>query len=129
MRFLMNENIPGTVIRVLRDRGHDVVAAKETMSGKPGKVILARAQEEKRLLITQDKHFGELAYRAGLSPECGIILFRLEGSNSEDDNNRMLEVIENPTRIGLDIFRSSLRNTFGFARFLRQGEETDGKYK
>ena len=97
MRFLMNENIPGTVIRVLRDHGHDVVAAKETMSGKPDKVILARAQEEKRLLITQDKHFGELAYRAGLSAECGIILFRLEGSNSEDDNNRMLEVIENRT--------------------------------
>ena len=53
MRFLKNENIPGTVIRVLRDYGHDVVSAKETMSGKPDKLILARAEEEKRLLITQ----------------------------------------------------------------------------
>ncbi len=93
----MNENIPGTVIRVLRDHGHDVVSVKETMRGKPDKTILARADEEGRLLVTQDKHFSELAFRAVLPAECGIVLFRLEGANPEDDNRRMIEVIESRT--------------------------------
>lgn len=94
MRFLLNENIPGTVIHVLRDRGHDVLSAKETMAGNPDKLILERAQKENRLLVTQDKHFGELAFRVGLPSECGVILFRLEGSNPEEDNRRILDTIE-----------------------------------
>jgi len=97
LRFLLNENIPGTVIQTLRNHGHDVVSAKETMAGDPDRLILERAQKENRLLITQDKHFGELAYRAGLPVECGIILFRLEGANPEEDNHRMLEAIESRT--------------------------------
>ena len=57
MRFLLNENIPGTVIRNLRNHGHDVVSAKESMVGNPDKLILERAQKENRILVTQDKHF------------------------------------------------------------------------
>ncbi len=94
MRFLWNENIPGTVIRTLRSHGHDVVSAKESMAGNPDKLILERAQKENRLLVTQDKHFGELAFRAGLPARCGIILFRLEGANPEEDNRRILAAIE-----------------------------------
>jgi predicted nuclease of predicted toxin-antitoxin system len=95
VRFLLNENIPATVIHALRNRGHDVVSAKETMLGKPDKVLLTRAEKEKRLLVTQDKHFGELAFRAGLPAECGIILFRLGTASPEADSQRMLNVIEN----------------------------------
>ena len=40
MRFLLNENIPGTVIQALRNHGHDVVSAKETMAGNPDRLIL-----------------------------------------------------------------------------------------
>lgn len=97
MRLLLNENIPGTVIRVLRNRGHDVISAKEIMAGKSDKLILERAEKEKRLLVTQDKHFGELAFRFGLPLECGIILFRLGGANPEEDNRRMLDAIEGRT--------------------------------
>jgi predicted nuclease of predicted toxin-antitoxin system len=97
VRFLLNENIPGTVIQALRDYGHDVVSVKEIMAGNPDRLILERAQGENRLLVTQDKHFGELAFRAGLPAECGIILFRLEGANPEEDNNRMLDAIKSRT--------------------------------
>ena len=43
MRFLANENFPGSVIRELRSRGHDVLAAKETMRGAEDGKILERA--------------------------------------------------------------------------------------
>ena len=35
------------------------------------------ARREGRLLLTLDKHFGELAFRAQLPAECGVVLFRL----------------------------------------------------
>jgi predicted nuclease of predicted toxin-antitoxin system len=94
MKLLVNENISGTVVQALRDRGHDVLAVKEAMRGAEHTTILARAQAESRLVLTQDKDFGELAFRYGLPAQCGVILFRLQGSTPEEDTQRMLEVIE-----------------------------------
>jgi predicted nuclease of predicted toxin-antitoxin system len=71
MRILANENMAGSVVLALRDRGHDVLAAKESMRGEEDATILARAQAESRLVVTQDKDFGELAFRSGLPAQCG----------------------------------------------------------
>lgn len=54
MRLILNENISGTVVRALRDRGHDVLAVKESMRGSGDVAILARAQVNSRLVVTQD---------------------------------------------------------------------------
>jgi predicted nuclease of predicted toxin-antitoxin system len=97
VRFLLNENISGTVIRVLRERGHDVVSAKETLRGASDEEILAKAQLEQRILATQDKDFGELAFRVRLPASCGVILFRLAGTDHDQDNRRILEVLESDT--------------------------------
>jgi predicted nuclease of predicted toxin-antitoxin system len=94
VKLLANENIPGSVVEGLRDRGHDVLAVKEAMRGEIDAAILARAQRESRLVITQDKDFGELAFRFQLPAQCGVILFRLAGSDPDADAVRMLEVIE-----------------------------------
>ena len=94
MHFLANENMPGSVIRHLREAGHDVLSAKESMQGAEDTSVLARAQAEARILISQDKDFGELAFRAGLPANCGVVLFRLSGDNPVDDRQRMLDVLE-----------------------------------
>jgi predicted nuclease of predicted toxin-antitoxin system len=94
MRLILNENISGSVVQALRDRGHDVLAVKESMRGGGDADILARAQADARLVITQDKDFGELAFRCGLPAQCGVLLFRLSGSNPNADTRRMLDVIE-----------------------------------
>jgi predicted nuclease of predicted toxin-antitoxin system len=94
MRLIANENIAGTTVQALRERGHDVLSVKESMRGASDIVILARAQSELRLVITQDKDFGELAFRTGLPAQCGVILFRLSGANPTADHNRILEVID-----------------------------------
>jgi len=86
-----------TVIRTLRERGHDVLSAKESLQGLPDEDVLARAQQERRLVVTQDKDFGELAFRARLLADCGVILFRLAGANPDQDNRRVLEVLESTT--------------------------------
>jgi Domain of unknown function (DUF5615) len=57
-------------------------------------VLLARAQAEKRLIVTHDKQFGELAFRFGLPADCGVILIRLTGTGPDIDNGRVLDVLE-----------------------------------
>ena len=97
MQFLANENLAGTVIRELRTRGHDVLSVKESLRGADDIVILARAQQESRILVTQDKDFGALAFRTGLPASCGVILFRLVVDDPATDHQRMIDVIDSRT--------------------------------
>lgn len=83
MRFLANENIPGPVVRTLRNLGHDVLWAKEDQADH---VLLSRAQAEQRVTVTCDPDFGELAFRGGLPASCGVVLFRIEWSDPLTDN-------------------------------------------
>jgi len=92
--LLLNENMPSTLATMLRDGGHDVLTVKEAMRGADDVAVLARAQAEARILLTQDKDFGELAFRHGLPAECGIILFRLTGAAPEADVRRMLDALD-----------------------------------
>lgn len=47
-------------------------------AGIPDEVVLARANAESALLLTDDKDFGELAFRQGLV-HSGVVLMRLAG--------------------------------------------------
>ncbi|MBI5296999.1 MAG: DUF5615 family PIN-like protein [Chloroflexi bacterium] len=77
MRLLANENFPLDAVQALRTNGHDVAWIREDARGSADDKVLIRAQEEKRILITFDKDFGELAFRSKLPADCGIILFRI----------------------------------------------------
>ena len=94
MRIIADENVSGTVIARRRALGHDVVSVKEQMRGASDEEVLLRAQAERRLVITHDKDFGELAFRFHLPSECRIVLFRLSGAAPEADNQRVVEVLE-----------------------------------
>jgi predicted nuclease of predicted toxin-antitoxin system len=93
MRILANENIPGPVVSALRDRGHDVLSVKEAMRGATDRAVLARAQADKRVLVTCDKDFGELAVRIGLPAGCGVVLLRPSGPNPDTDNARAVAAL------------------------------------
>jgi predicted nuclease of predicted toxin-antitoxin system len=77
MRILANENFPEEAVEALRARGHDVVWIRTDAPGSDDREILSRAADDGRVLITFDKDFGELAFRARLSTPSGIILFRI----------------------------------------------------
>ena len=44
MRVIANENVTGTVIRILREQGHDVLSVKESMQGADDRLILECAE-------------------------------------------------------------------------------------
>lgn len=94
LRLLANENFPGPLIRELRQRGHDVSSVKESMRGATDREVLEHARKDNRLVVTFDKDFGELAYRARLPVGSGVILFRLSGPSPETDNARALAALE-----------------------------------
>jgi predicted nuclease of predicted toxin-antitoxin system len=94
MHLLCDENMPRTVVQALRERGHDVLYVRETMRGATDEVVLAAAQADSRLVVTQDKDFGELAFRFGLPAACGILLLRLTGDDPAADVRRMVDVVE-----------------------------------
>lgn len=77
MRLLADENFPGDAVESLQQAGHDVVWIRATAPGVSDPDVLARAQSDERILLTFDKDFGELAFRAGLPASSGIILFRI----------------------------------------------------
>ncbi len=77
MRFPANENFPGDAVDALRSGGNDVAWARTDAPGASDQEILARAQREGRVLVTFDKDFGELAWRASLPAAAGIVLFRI----------------------------------------------------
>ena len=60
MNFVADESCAGPVIRALREAGHDVIAIAEVAKGATDDQVLARALDEKRVLITEDHDFGEL---------------------------------------------------------------------
>jgi predicted nuclease of predicted toxin-antitoxin system len=77
MRFLADENVSKLVITRLRESGFEVLSIKETSSGAPDKDVLAKADSEDCILITEDRDFGELVVRQRLGVR-GIILLELD---------------------------------------------------
>lgn len=93
MRLVANENVSGTVIRRLRELGHDILSIKEAMRAASDEEVLARAQSDRRIVLTHDKDFGELAFKYGLPAECGVVLLRLSGTDPDSDNQRVLAAL------------------------------------
>lgn len=77
MRLLLNENLPLSVVESLTRLGHDVLWARKAMPGAADVDVIEKAMNERRLLITFDKDFGELVYKQGKKASVGIVLFRI----------------------------------------------------
>jgi predicted nuclease of predicted toxin-antitoxin system len=85
MHFIVDESTGTGVVAYLRSLGHDALAVAETMPQADDLDILARAVSEGRILITNDKDFGELVFRSGQAHH-GVVLLRL---HDESPSNRV----------------------------------------
>lgn len=83
MRFLADEGVDRSIVDALRGDGHDVRWMAEELVGTKDDIILEAALRDARILITEDKDFGELVYRQRLHHR-GVVLVRIDGiSNAE----------------------------------------------
>ncbi|WP_208738476.1 DUF5615 family PIN-like protein [Bradyrhizobium vignae] len=68
MRFLADENFPGSAVDALRASGHDVIWIRASAPGSSDREVLAQASHEQRILLTFDKDFGEWPKRHRYRP-------------------------------------------------------------
>lgn len=92
MNFVADEGVDGTLVKLLREAGHDVFYFAETERSTEDAVILEMANTENRILISRDKDFGELVWRMKMVHP-GIILIRAEELNSVARSNLVAEFI------------------------------------
>ncbi|TAK28828.1 MAG: hypothetical protein EPO21_21985 [Chloroflexota bacterium] len=77
MRFLFDQSTDRRLAPYLRDLGHDVtVVAVDYPEALPDEKVLAIAQKEQRILVTEDRDFGELVFRHHLK-HAGVLYLRL----------------------------------------------------
>jgi len=75
VRFLADESCDFVVVKTLRTSGYDVSAIVEIAAGADDEAVLAMARTDARIVLTEDKDFGNLA-RLGRSEDAGVILIR-----------------------------------------------------
>lgn len=77
MRFLLDESADARLGAYLRGLGHDVAAiAVDHPASLKDPEVLAIARREGRILVTDDRDFGELVFRRR-HPHAGVIYLRL----------------------------------------------------
>lgn len=99
MLFLADECCHAAIVAALRAAGHDVVHVQETQPGITDDAVVAAAAADKRILITEDKDFGELVFRQGAVLP-GLILLRLTAVEPQRKAERLLAAISaHPERL------------------------------
>jgi|SRR3954463_14711511 predicted nuclease of predicted toxin-antitoxin system len=91
--FLADENCDFAVVRALRSAGYDVTAISEAAPQIPDTDVIALADRERRVLLTEDKDFGQLVY-AELRQSSGVILIRFPASERKALPAAMLEAVK-----------------------------------
>jgi len=94
LRFLADECCDTGLVASLREDGHDVSYVLEGKAGLSDDEVLLEAYNEGRILLTEDKDFGELVYRLK-KPSRGIILIRIDVKQRHMKWLRLKKLMEN----------------------------------
>lgn len=94
MRFLIDECCDAGIVSLLRKDGHDVLYVLEANPGISDDEILMAAFSQNRILLTEDKDFGELVFRLR-KPARGVILIRTDVKKRHTKWNRLKKLITN----------------------------------
>ena len=92
MKFLLDVCASSRALRtLLTELGHDVISALEHDPRASDEVLLALAIREERVLVTEDKDFGELAFVRRLPHPC---IIRFVDMRVEEKVVAMRELLE-----------------------------------
>jgi len=89
VRFLADVNVEKPIVEFLISQGYDVKWIPDYDCAMPDHDLMTLANDEKRILVTNDKDFGELVFlQKHIS--AGVILFRVKGQ-PVNEKVRLLE--------------------------------------
>lgn len=90
MKFFVDECVGPSVAQWLKQNNFNAISVYDDLPGISDNEVLDKALSEDRILITNDKDFGEMIFKSRRQ-HCGVILLRL--SNEKQSNKIM--VLEN----------------------------------
>ena len=97
MRLLLDQSTDRRLGPMLRQRGHDVqIVGVDYPHSLPDDQVLAIARQVGRILVTQDRDFGELVFRYH-RPHAGVIFLRFPPMELNAKLARLLHVLDNYT--------------------------------
>jgi predicted nuclease of predicted toxin-antitoxin system len=88
MRWLLDECVDAELVEGLRRSGHDVVYVAEIAPRASDTEVMELAEREGRLLLTEDKDFGELVFRQR-RPVPGLVLLRIGATERQRKSERL----------------------------------------
>jgi predicted nuclease of predicted toxin-antitoxin system len=101
LAFIADESVEKRIVLAIR-KNHKVEYVAETMKGADDELVLQNAEEQKRILITADKDFGELVYH-WQQVHAGIILYRLQGLSIQEKISLVKGTID---KYGVDLLNA-----------------------
>ncbi|MBI2449729.1 DUF5615 family PIN-like protein [Candidatus Pacearchaeota archaeon] len=100
MRFLADENISNSLIKAIKNLGHDIKDIKEYKKNLSDLEIVKIAYKEDRIILTHDKDFANLKNYPLVSHK-GVILLRFSDQSPI-----------NVTEIFIKLLNSSIKDKF-----------------
>jgi len=92
VKFFLDVCVASRVLHdTLVDLGHDVLSARDGYANASDETLLAVAYREGRVLITEDKDFGELVFALRQRHPC---IVRLDGLTATEEAAAMRNLIE-----------------------------------
>ena len=92
MRLVADENCDFSLVTDLRLAGYDVIYIAEQMAGTDDETVIEFARSERRLLVTEDKDFGQLVFAAA-KQNSGVILIRYPASARSELTAAVLKLL------------------------------------
>ncbi len=94
MKFLIDVGVGKGVEEYLRGKGFDVKAVREIDPRMEDERIILEAFQERRIVVTMDKDFGELVFQSSMR-HSGILLLRMEDASGPEKVSVVRNIIEN----------------------------------
>ena len=94
MKLLANENFPLSSVIILEKSGFDIKSISRDCAGILDSEVIEIAIEEKRTILTFDRDYGELIFKNGYRPICGVIYLRWDNFQPDEPGEYLTELFK-----------------------------------
>ena len=94
IKFLADEGFSAPLTSILKEMGYDIKWIGDFASGVDDIEVFKISREDGRIILTEDKDFGELAIRFRHRAS-GILLLRIDADQKELRQKRIIELFRN----------------------------------
>jgi predicted nuclease of predicted toxin-antitoxin system len=99
MKFLANENFPFPSIEVIRNLGYEVISIAEKYSGISDLEVIKLATEQRLIILTFDKDYGEIIFKLKQIEPPAVVFYRFKGITPPQAGLMLKELISSSIQL------------------------------